>query len=295
MQSFRRFERSSTLFIGLLVVSFLLATFDVRAQSGGLGEVMRDGAQTLFSPLQKAATAITRPVVGVIDALSNLAGLREENERQRQVIAELEQRLQDTAALEAEIESLREALGFEPVGDLTVVPARIFSNGSSDFDRVRFIDKGSQEGITKGQAVIDVSTGGLVGRVDLVSEHSARVRLVTDPRMGVGIRNKTTGETGWVEGQGTEMRLEMFAATEAVSVGDVLYTDGSLFPPDIAVGTVKRAAESQAGFALFSTVEPQIDLSRLDYVTVVVGWSPLDAVPEAPDGETFIPDPNFLP
>ncbi|NIR39724.1 MAG: hypothetical protein GWN07_28140, partial [Actinobacteria bacterium] len=52
------------LFIGLLAVSFLLATFDVRAEGAGVGSVLRDGVQTLFAPIQRVATSVTRPVVG---------------------------------------------------------------------------------------------------------------------------------------------------------------------------------------------------------------------------------------
>ena len=83
MQSFQRFDRSTTLTIVLIIVAFLLATFDVRASGSGVGTTMREGAQTLFSPLQDAASAVTRPVVGFIDALSDLASLREENEALR--------------------------------------------------------------------------------------------------------------------------------------------------------------------------------------------------------------------
>ena len=57
MFAFRRFERSTTLFIGLLLLSFLVATFDVRADGTGVGEALREGTQALFTPLQKLADA----------------------------------------------------------------------------------------------------------------------------------------------------------------------------------------------------------------------------------------------
>ena len=78
MFSFRRFDRSTALFLTLLVLSFLLATFDVRAQGTGVGGSLREGAQTLFSPVQRLATAVTRPVAGLIDGVSNIAGLRDD-------------------------------------------------------------------------------------------------------------------------------------------------------------------------------------------------------------------------
>ena len=286
MQSFRRFDRATYLLIGLLAVSFLLTTLDVRGEQAGLGEALRDGAQTVFSPLQKAATAVTRPVVGFIDGISNLAGLREENDRLRRELAALEADVQEVERLRADVVALQQALDFEVPGELTAITARIFADGASDFDRIRFIDKGSDEGLVKGQAVIDTKTGGLVGIVDLVGRNSARVRLITDTRVGVGVRDLNTGETGWVQGRGTDpLALEMFTATEPVNKGDLLVTDGSRYPPEIPVGVVLEFAEPEAGFATFTIVEPIIDLGRLDYVDVIVGWSPLDAVTADDEGD----------
>lgn len=276
MQSFRRFDRSTTLFVGLLVVSFLLATFDVRSQGEGVGNVMRDGAQSLFSPLQDFAVAVTRPLVGFVDGVSNIAGLRDENERLQERVIELEALVGDAEQLERRVQELERSLGLDPPDDLAAVSARITALGNSAFDQVRFIDKGSEAGIVKGQAVIDEN--GLVGRIDFVSNDSARVRLITDPQSGVGVRDVATNETGWVEGQGLDFpQLKMFNAVEEVTAGDRLFTAGGRYPPGILVGTVRSTAESEAGFALITDVVPAIELSRLDYVKVIVGWSPLDA------------------
>ena len=276
MQTFRRFDRSTTLFIGLLVVSFLLATFDVRSQGEGVGNTMREGAQSLFSPLQDFAVAVTRPLVGFADGVSNIAGLRDENERLQERLIELEALVGDAEQLERRVEELERALGLDPPDDLAAVSARITALGNSAFDQVRFIDKGREAGIVKGQAVIDEN--GLVGRIDLVSEDTARVRLITDPQSGVGVRDVATNETGWVDGQGLDYpQLKMFNEVEPVSVGDRLFTAGGRYPPGILVGTVRTTAESEAGFALITDVIPAIELSRLDFVKVIVGWSPLDA------------------
>ena len=58
--------------------------------------------------------------------------------------------------------------------------------GRTPFDHVRYIDKGAKDGIVAGQAVVDED--GLVGRVDLVSANDARIRLITDPLVSVGVQ-----------------------------------------------------------------------------------------------------------
>ena len=264
------------------MVSFLLATFDVRAEGTGVGSVLRDGTQALFSPVQRLATNVTRPVVGFIDGIAEFATLRDENDRLQARLGELEGLIQDATELQRRLEELEKINNLESPGDLPAITARIFSNGSNDFDHVRFIDRGSVDGVVKGHPVIDEH--GLVGRVDLVGRDWARVRLLTDPRLGVGVRDRATNETGWVSGQGTRpLKLEMFSAGEAVSAGDLIVTDGSRFPPDIPVGIVLYAAESEAGFSLVTEVEPAIETSRLDFVKVLVGWSPLDTGLDAGD------------
>lgn len=272
----KRFDRATALFLTLVAVAFLVATFDVRSEAGGAGDVLRDGAQSLMAPLQRAADAAASPVVGFVDGVANLAGLRDENERLRGRVVELEQQLRETAALERRVEELEAINGLEPPEQLAAVTARVYSAGASAFDQIRYIDAGSEDGIVEGQAVIDER--GLVGRVDLVSGNSARIRLVTDPLVSVGIRVQATNETGVVSGLGSNrLRLEMFQATQPVREGYAVVTDGTRFPPGIDVGTILETADTEVGFALRSTVLPSVRFGELDFVKVIVGWSPLDA------------------
>jgi cell shape-determining protein MreC len=80
-----------------------------------------------------------------------------------------------------------------------------------------------------------------------------------------------------VEGRGTNsLRLEIFNAKEPVTVGDLLVTDGSRFPPGIPVGTVLSSAASEVGFSLVASAFPSVEITRLDFVKIIVGWDPLD-------------------
>ncbi len=291
LSSGRRFDRTTALFLSLLAASFIFATFDVRAQGGGAGGIMRDGAQQLFAPAQKAAALAVSPVVGFVDGISNIAGLRAENERLQAEVGRLEQQLRETAALERRVAELEAISGLEAPEELAAVTARIFAGGAGTFDQIRYIDKGKADGVLVGNAVIDEH--GLVGRVDRVTENNARVRLITDPLVAVGVRVESTNETGVVTGRGSSaLRLEMFQATQPVREGDVVVTDGSRFPPGIVVGFVSETADVVVGFALRTSVEPAVPLSEVDFVKVVVGWSPLDAGIEEPGG--LVEPPPFV-
>jgi rod shape-determining protein MreC len=279
VQSFQRFDRSTSLFIALLVVAFLLATFDVRGDGTGVGTTMRDGAQTLFSPLQEVASAVTRPVVGFIDALSDIASLREENDALRAENESLRAEVEQFAGVQAELDILRELTGVEVPGDLPTVVARITSAGSSTFDLDRWINKGSDDGISIGDAVIVEQ--GLVGRIDQVFGGSARVRLILDPNVTIAVRDAVTDQAGTVTGNNTDpLLLRIFQAQDAARAGTVVETAGSRFPSGIVVGTIIETATDEAGFGLVAEVEPGVSFSSLDFVIVIVGYSPLDAEPQ---------------
>jgi len=271
----RRMNRVTILFASLIAVGFIIATFDVRSDSDSVADVLREGTQSVFTPIQKGVDWVFSPVVGFVDGVANLAGLRDENERLADRVRELEAQVRATDALEEEVVQLQLINGLEIAEELSTVTARIYSSGASAFDNVRYIDKGADDGIVAGQAVVDED--GLVGRVDLVSAGDARIRLITDPLVSVGVRVQSTNETGIVTGRGDgPLRLEMFRATEPVREGALVVTDGSRYPPGLVVGTVTETANAEVGFVLRSRVEPAARLSEVDFVRVIVGFAPIE-------------------
>jgi rod shape-determining protein MreC len=293
--------RTTILFVSLVAIGFIIATFDVRDDGDGVANVLREGTQSIFEPMQRAADWVASPVVGFVDGVSNLAGLRQENERLESRVRELEAQVLETDAIEEQVRQLEAILGIDPPGELSTVTAKIYSSGPSAFDNARFIDKGASDGVVVGQAVIDED--GLVGRVDLVSANHARIRLVIDPLVSAGVRIQSTNETGIVSGRGDgPLRLEMFRATAGVSQGDRVVTDGSRFPPGLLVGRIVDDAAAEVGFVLRAQVEPASNLSQLDYVKVIIGWTALDA--DLQDGvidtsvsstTTTVPDTTTVP
>jgi rod shape-determining protein MreC len=262
-------DRSTAAFAALVVVSLLLMTLDLRASGEGLGGTLRDGAQAAFTPVQKAMSFVTRPVVGFFQGISDLVGLRGENQELRRQVAQLEQELAETESLQRQVEELEAVLGIQPPEELDMVAARVLATGVSDFDAIRLIDKGRRHGITVDMPVVD--EGGLVGRVVSVTDTSARIRLITDPAMRVAVRVDRTGETGVLTGRGGGLlALEMLNTNTALMEGDLLVTADGRFPAGIPVARVAAAAEAEVGFSLRTSAIPTAELTRVDYVQVLV-------------------------
>ena len=262
-------DRPTGVFIGLLVLSLALVTMDLRASGSGLGSTMRDGAQSVFTPLEHVMASATRPVADFFESLSDLFSLSSDNQRLRQQVAELERQLQETASLQVRVSELEALLGVDPPEGLDSISAQVLAVGVSEFDQVRVIDKGALDGVGLDMPVID--EGGLIGRVVAVTDSVARVRLITDPTIHIAVRIERTGETGVLTGRGSgPMVLELFNTDAAVVVGDLLVTADGRFPAGIAVARVREAARSEVGFSLRTTADPVAGLTRIDYVKVLV-------------------------
>ncbi len=262
-------DRPTGVFIGLVIVALVLITVDLRASGAGIGGTLREGVQSVFTPVQRAVSSVTRPVADFFEDLSDIFSLRGENRRLRDQVAELERQLDEAQGLETRVAELEAILGIEPPEELDSITAQVLAVGVSEFDHTRVIDRGRRDGITVDMPVVD--EGGLVGRIVSVTDEVARVRLVTDPTVRVAVRVERTGETGVLTGRGSgAMVLEMFNTDAAVVEGDLLLTADGRFPAGIPVGRVLEPARSEVGFSLRTTAEPTAEVTRIDFVRVLV-------------------------
>jgi len=255
----------------LVVVSFLLMTFDIRASGGGVAGTLREGTQAVLAPVQKLATSVISPVVDFIDGLANLAGLRDENEALRRKIAELEARVDEIGTLEAEVETLRRVADLTlPDESIPTQPARVIARGDN-FDSSFIIDKGTSDGIVVGNPVVD-ENGALVGEVSMVTPDAATVVPIIRPTGAVTVESQT-GETGIVLGQGSAILiLEVNPAAEPVFADYLLVTAGSTkFPPGLSVAKVAESASPEAAKIRTEAI-PVADFNRLKLV-VVMQWT----------------------
>lgn len=262
-------DRPTGMFIGLIVLSLALVTIDLRASGEGIGSTLRDGTQAAFAPVQRVVATVTRPFANFFENVSDMFSIRQENLQLRQRVAELERELQESESLEVRVAELEALLGIQPPRNLDSVAAQVLAVGVSEFDHIRVIDKGSNDGIGLDMPVVDEA--GLIGRVVAVTGSVARIRLITDPTMRIAVRVERTGETGFLTGRGGgAMWLELFNTDAAVVEGDLLITADGRFPAGIAVARVNQAARSEVGFALRTTAEPVAGVTRINFVKVLI-------------------------
>jgi len=258
-----------------VLTSITVITLDFRDQGGGALEAVRDGARDALAPLQSFASNVFSPVGDFFGGLTRYGSLKDENAKLR---AELEQARGDSLSsqgAERERQALLELMRLDFASTIPAVAARVVSISPSNFQNTVVVDRGSDQRLAVGMPV--VTGAGLVGRVQQVSRTRATIQLLTDRGSSVGVRLTGSNQIGVASGAGNKEPLQVdFVATDTeVKAGEVAVTSGlqgSPFPPEIPVGTVKELSKPPGAIQQEISVDPSVDLTRLEFVKVLL-WT----------------------
>jgi rod shape-determining protein MreC len=254
------------LLLGLLALGLMIA--DQRFQLLGPG---RDLLGVLATPVYWVADLPARIGHWGDDNLVSRGTLAEQNATLRAENLVLKARLQKLASVTAENVRLRELLNSTALLDETILVAEVIGVNPDPNLQVVVIDRGSDDGVYEGQAVIDAH--GLVGQVIEVNPVSSRVLLVTDASHAVPVRVNRNGVRAIAEGSGSlrELDLRHVASTVDLREGDLLVSSGlgRIFPEGYPVATVTSVVNDPGKpFADVKAV-PNAQLQRSRHVMLV--------------------------
>lgn len=247
-------------------------TFDVRSEGGGVIGVLRSGTQTIIAPLQKGAAFVVNPVVDMIDSLTNVATLREENQLLQQQVEDLQAQLVAVDDQLARLELYEQLYDLEATGTaLGRTVAQVI--GQPPLEGSLLIDKGTSDGVLVGQPVIDTS-GYVVGSVDQATAGSATIVPITVGPSGLAVAVEDQTGTLMPQIDTNVMRLQLDMADDPVFAGDQVVTSSASvrFPSGYPVGRVLADA-APANDSLTTEVEPFVHPETLR-VVVVLAWPP---------------------
>jgi rod shape-determining protein MreC len=279
---YERPRRARAVLALLLAASIVIITIDFRQHQGGPVERLQRVAVAVFGPLERATSAVVRPVGDLLGGLAAIGGLRARN---RALDAEVRRlRAQERTYLDVvgENDRLRGALRMARRCGCRTVGASVVARSGSSFQLSVTVDAGSRQGVARDMAVIDAD--GVVGRVTQVTADYATVLLVTDPASGIAATLARTKAPGVVRGRGEQLlEFQPVQAGTKVAVGDPVVTQGyqgAVFPAGLPIGVVERADPAGAASLVPKVaVRPYASLGDLDVVAIVVG---VPARPQAP-------------
>lgn len=145
---------------------------------------------------------------------------------------------------------------------------------------IRFtIDKGSRDGIKKGDIVVEGASFGdekyikaVVGKVIEVGYNFSKVSSLVDTTNNISFKIVTSGDYGVISGQENNLLLgSMYKSDSYVNVGDKVTTSGigSVFSKDLYIGEVSDVKFSKNSLEKKVFVKSPVDFSKLFRVFVL--------------------------
>lgn len=169
------------------------------------------------------------------------------------------------------------------------VSAKVVNNSTDRFTNFITINKGNDDGVKSGMAVI--SPQGVVGKVKVTSQHFSVVASILNIDIRVSGVMKRTGYFGSIQWDGSDPDYTNFnfipRHVEPI-VGDSIITSGysGIFPGGILIGTISNIERTKEAPFYDLKVKLAQDFRKLSYVSVVKS----NLLPELDSLEQQIPD-----
>lgn len=203
--------------------------------------------------------------------------LKEENEKLKIRVNELEKENRELIGFREKNEELREALKLKSqFEDYEIIGANVIAKDPGNWFDVFTIDIGKKDGIDVDYPVI-TSTKGLVGRVISSDLTSSKVISIIDEDSVISCwLSKIGGGHVIVKGDLTlkeEGLCHMYniPANLDVAFDDVIETSGlgGIYPKGILVGRVKEIRQADSELDRYGIIEPEVNLKKLQEVFVL--------------------------
>lgn len=269
----RRLMWAASILCIALVIYMALAP----APSGRSG-VVRQELSRVFRPLYSAVTWVESSLSSVWNHYIHLTHVSAENDQLRTEVAQLRSELQAISEAQSENTRLHALLAMAEPWSPHPVAARVIASHPYRDVQTIIIDRGWADGIVRDRPVMAV--GGLVGRVRVITEHTATVLLLTDPNSSVDVIDERSRVRGLLVGavRTTEFRrpisltqLEYASQDSDIQEGDELMTSGmdGVYPKGLPVGRIHELNKDEFGLFEEAWVLPLADMSRLEEVVVL--------------------------
>lgn len=235
---FRRGPAPLVRFVFFLTVAVSLLAVDLRFKTL---ELLRQAIGVAAYPVQQVAELPVDGLRGIGGYFSTVGALQDENRRLQREQVEQAGTLLRQRQLEEENQRLRALLEMKERLPGKGVVAEVSHAARDPFSRKVVIDKGTQQGIEAGQAVLDEA--GVIGQVTRVFPLQSEVTLISDKDQAVPVQVVRNGLRAVVFGYDSDtLELRFLAANADVQNGDVLVTSGldGVFLPGLPVATVTR-------------------------------------------------------
>lgn len=215
-------------------------------------------------------------VSNIFTNITDMFGASAENEALRAQLEMVPQMFADIERLEAENEKLRDALEVSAKRKYNTINSRVISRSQDQWLNNFTIDKGENDGIREGMAVM--TPEGLIGMIKRVNGNSSFVEMITTSvsqnNLSVEIHNGDDTIYGAIDRYDSERGLlvvDNIQNTATVEAGDPVFTSGLVggFPEGLNVGEVVQVENDEYGLSQNAFIQLFSDPSEVDVVFVL--------------------------
>jgi rod shape-determining protein MreC len=235
----------------------------------------------ILNPVQEALRWALSPLANLSavigtrlghDAAGNVATLRAQVRDYEDRLAAFSVDYVKLRSLEEENRQLRVMAKFLSSTGYDHIGARVIARHIQGKSAAVLIDRGSDDGLEKGMAVI-VGDGVLVGKITLLNRRLATVTLISDERSRVAAAPLGSNKLfGMVEGLGNGIsRLTLVPQSEPLKRNDIVVTAGTeeKIPANLAIALVDEVKGQPTDPFKTATLLPLARLDQLSLVTIL--------------------------
>jgi rod shape-determining protein MreC len=266
----------------LVLLSLVLLTISFRESSNGPLHRFQGYGSAVAKPFQVVADRVAQPFEDAYGWFHDMLKAKDENKNLQQQLQRLRQQRARQKNAEAEVARLEALLKYAHPArfpkDFSKVNVEVITPATGAFEQTVVIAAGQNREIRINDPVAVADE--LVGRISQIGPTTAKVMLVSDPSFAASALDLRTGAEGIVHHPATGsdvLMLDDVKVTKDVKAGDTIITSGwvradlsSLYPKGITIGQIASYSQTDVNPNKQIQVEPSIDFSSLEAVTVLI-------------------------
>lgn len=270
----KRFARIRTILLVTALLSIPLVLLYTKRRAPGYDSFLVEPIVDLSLMIQGGFAIAIGSMVDKVFALSAAFDSHDELVRLRAQNTELEGLKISLSEIHAENIRIKALLDFSQRFSLgRAIGSHVIGRTGAPLSRIIQIDKGRDQGVNRGDAVI--SAAGAVGQILSAGRSYSDVLLLTDASSAVDILVQRTRARGLLNGvngaRNYRIRVNDFDRLHEVEKGDIIVTSGmgAQFPAGVPVGEVISIKQRPDSLYVEAEIKPYTQFDSLEDVVIL--------------------------
>ncbi|HEX7491989.1 MAG TPA: rod shape-determining protein MreC [Candidatus Limnocylindrales bacterium] len=274
----RTIRREWTAFGALLIISVGMMGISDTQTAHDLQSI----ATTIANPAETVVNSLADTVGSYWSALTQIDRLRTQNEllkQQNLTLQEQLDRMPGIGRLNDDWTKITAAAAGLPY---QTTPVRVIVRDTATVQKkTLIINKGSNDGLTTGEVVVDAG-GALVGRISITATTESTILLINDPSSVVVGKESKSNATGTIRGSISGALLMSYVDVNAtltkdepvVTAGEALpgTSDVSPFPPGLLIGKIQSVSTDPNAVVQSAIITASAHLTDATFLLVITDY-----------------------